>query len=286
MITEVVEPEEGSRVRPTQETSADRVRDDQELLLLRYSRSRDPLLRDRLVVSHQKLVRYLASKFSSRGEPLDDLIQVGMIGLINAIDRYEPGRGLKFTTYATPTIIGEIQRYFRDKTWSLRVPRRVKELNQTAAKAQDSLRGKLGRAPTVQEVATMIGATEEETLEAMELGNAHDTLSLDSKVSDGDNNSVTLAEFVGGEDSALQAVSTYADLNHAIDSLDPRERAVIIHYYLNDIPQSEVATRLNISQMHVSRLQKRALEHLRNFMNEESEREFANELKLKNASLA
>src|SRR5580658_7647610 len=146
--------------------------EDTDSLFARYGRTRVPHLRDRLVLMHQNLVRYLASKFANRGEPLEDLIQVGTIGLINAIDRFDAGRGTKFSTYATPTIVGEIRRYFRDKAWSLKVPRRLQELNQAAARAQEELRGKLGRPPTIQEVSERLGASEEETLAAMELGNA------------------------------------------------------------------------------------------------------------------
>ena len=145
--------------------------------------TRDPQLRDRLVVMHQNLVRYLAGKFVNRGEPLEDLIQVGTIGLINAIDRFDAGRGTKFSTYATPTIVGEIRRYFRDKAWSLKVPRRLQELNQTASKAQEALSTQAG--PPADDPGSRRSASassEEETLEAIELGNAYDTVSLDSKM--------------------------------------------------------------------------------------------------------
>ena len=133
-----------------------------ESLFRRYSVSKDTRLRDHLVAIHHNLVRYLASKFVNRGEPLEDLVQVGTIGLINAIDRFDSSRGIKFSTYATPTIVGEIRRYFRDKAWSMKVPRRLQELNIAAARAQESLSGRLGRPPSIAEVAEKIGATEEE----------------------------------------------------------------------------------------------------------------------------
>jgi RNA polymerase sigma-B factor len=241
--------------------------EDAETLFARYARTRDPHLRDRLVAMHQNLVRYLAGKFVNRGEPLDDLIQVGTIGLINAIDRFDSGRGTKFSTYATPTVVGEIRRYFRDQAWRLKVPRRLQELNQTASKAQEALSSKLGRSPTIQEVAARIGATEEETLEAIELGNAYDTVSLDSKMMhDSDSAPMSLAEFIGGEDESLQTLAAYGDLDHAIEALDPRERAIIIHRFFKDMSQAEVAKQLNISQMHVSRLQNRALHQLKRLM--------------------
>lgn len=249
-------------------TGSEWTQDDAESLFARYSRTRDEHLRDRLVVMHQNLVRYLAGKFVNRGEPLEDLIQVGTIGLINAIDRFDSGRGTKFSTYATPTIVGEIRRYFRDKAWSLKVPRRLQELNQTAAKAQESLSTKLGRPPTIQEVAERIEATEEETLEAIELGNAYDTVSLDSKMmNDSDSAPLSLAEFVGAEDESLASLEEYGDLDQAIESLDPRERAIIVHRFFRDMSQAEVAKQMRISQMHVSRLQTRALHQLKRLMN-------------------
>jgi len=251
-------------------TGSNLTSEDTEALFARYGRTKDPQLRDRLVLMHQNLVRYLAGKFGNRGEPVEDLIQVGTIGLINAIDRFDAGRGTKFSTYATPTIVGEIRRYFRDKAWSLKVPRRLQELNQAASKAQEELRSKLGRPPTIQEVASRIGATEEETLAAMELGNAYDTVSLDSKMSsDTDSAPLSLSEFVGADDDSLTTMEAYGDLDQAIESLEPRERAIIIHRFFRDMSQAEVAKQLNISQMHVSRLQNRALEHLRRLMKTE-----------------
>lgn len=251
----------------TKKASTDWTQDDAESLFVRYARSRSPQLRDRLVAMHQNLVRYLAGKFVNRGEPLEDLIQVGTIGLINAIDRFDSERGIKFSTYATPTIVGEIRRYFRDKAWSLKVPRRLQELNQTASKAQEALSGKLGRPPTIREVAQRLGTTEEETLEAIELGNAYDTVSLDSKMmGESDSAPLSLAEFVGTEDESLKSLEKYGDLDHALESLEPRERAIIVHRFFQDMSQAEVAKTLNISQMHVSRLQNRALSQLKRLM--------------------
>ena len=252
--------------------NSDWTHDDAESLFLRYARTRDNQLRDRLVVMHQNLVRYLAGKFVNRGEPIEDLVQVGTIGLINAIDRFDSDRGTKFSTYATPTIVGEIRRYFRDKAWSLKVPRRLQELNQTASKAHEELSSRLGRAPTIQEVATRIGASEEETLEAMELGNAYDTVSLDTKiVNDSDSAPLSLAEFIGADDESLISIDSYGDLDFALEKLEPRERAIITHRFFRDMSQAEVAKQLNISQMHVSRLQNRALQQLKKIMDSAEE---------------
>lgn len=240
-----------------------------EKLFREYARHRDPRVREQLIAMHQNLVRFLAGKFANRGEPLEDLVQVGVIGLVNAVDRYDAERGNKFSTYATPTIVGEIRRYFRDKAWSLKVPRRLQELNQAANKAVDALAVKLGRSPTIGEIAVHINATEEETLEAIELGNAYDTVSLDSRMTnESESAPMTLAEFVGGEDEQLKALEQYGDLNAAIEALDEREQAIIVLRFFQDMSQAEVAKKLNISQMHVSRLQHRALESLKKRMAE------------------
>jgi RNA polymerase sigma-B factor len=245
--------------------------DEAEELFRQYARTKNARTRERLVAMHQNLVRFLAGKFANRGEPLEDLVQVGTIGLINAVDRYDAERGTKFSTYATPTIVGEIRRYFRDKAWSLKVPRRLQELNQAANKAVDVLSVRLGRAPTVAEIAQHINASEEETLEAMELGNAYDTVSLDSRMStETESAPMTLAEFVGSEDETLASLERYGDLSAAIASLEDREQVIITLRFFKDLSQAEVAKRLNISQMHVSRLQHRALSNLRKSMSASS----------------
>ncbi|NLN78416.1 MAG: SigB/SigF/SigG family RNA polymerase sigma factor [Armatimonadetes bacterium] len=241
--------------------------EDTETLFKRYIETRDRKIRDHLVVMHQNLVRFLAGKFANRGEPLEDLVQVGVIGLINAIDRFDPDRGTKFSTYATPTIVGEIRRHFRDKAWSLKVPRRLQELNLAASKAADELSQRLGHPPSIQEIAAEVNASEEETLEAIELGNAYDTVSLDSKLSyEGESAPLTLAEFIGELDESLQNIETYGDLKQAMDSLEPREKAIIYYRFFRDMSQTEVAKRLNISQMHVSRLQQKAVKRLKELL--------------------
>jgi len=236
-------------------------------LFREYILSRDVKVRDQLVMMHHNLVRFLAGKFANRGEPLEDLVQVGVIGLINAIDRFDPDRGTKFSTYATPTVVGEIRRHFRDKAWSLKVPRRLQELNLAANKAADDLSQRLGHPPTIQEIAKSVGASEEETLEAIELGNAYDTVSLDSKLThEGESAPLTLAEFVGDVDTSLQSIESYGDLKQAIECLEPREKAIIYYRFFKDMSQTEVAKRLNISQMHVSRLQQKALRRLKELL--------------------
>ncbi|MCX6345941.1 MAG: RNA polymerase sigma factor SigF [Armatimonadetes bacterium] len=248
-------------------SAADWTNTEKEELFRKYIITRNSHVRDELVIMHQNLVRFLAGKFANRGEPLEDLVQVGIIGLINAIDRFDPDRGTKFSTYATPTIVGEIRRHFRDKAWSLKVPRRLQELNLAANKAVEELAQRLGHPPTVQEIAKQVGASEEETLEAIELGNAYDTVSLDSTLPQGGESApLTLAEFVGDLDPSLQAIETFGDLKQAVDALEPREKAIIYYRFFKDMSQTEVAKRLNISQMHVSRLQQKALKRLKELL--------------------
>jgi RNA polymerase sigma-B factor len=191
-----------------------------------------------------------------------------MIGLINAVDRFDPDRGLQFSTFATPTIVGEIRRHFRDKGWSMKVPRRLQELNYAAAKMSEEISSKLGRPPSLQEVAARIGASEEETLEAVEMGNAYDTVSLDSQIQfQGESALLTITEFLGKEDTSIRRLEAHGDLRQAIDSLEPREKAIIYYRFFKNLSQNQVAEELNISQMHVSRLQQKALKHLKELLN-------------------
>ncbi len=226
-------------------------------------------LRNDLVVAHLNLVRFLALKFANRGEPLDDLVQVGTVGLLKAIDRFELDRGVEFTTYATPTIVGEIKRYFRDKGWAVKVPRRLQELNLSVNRANEKMAVELGRSPTVAELAERLNATEEEILEAQELGQAYNLLSLDSEVSgEGDKKSQTLADTVGITDSGLELLEDRANLERAFHVLTGRERVIIYLRFYESVSQTEIAKRLNVSQMHVSRLQAKALEKLRAVLKE------------------
>jgi RNA polymerase sigma-B factor len=230
----------------------------------RYAKDHDLIIRDQIVQEHTKLVRYLAAKFSGRGEPLEDLVQVASIGLVKGIDRFDLSRGLKFTTYATATIVGEIQRYFRDSSWRVKVPRAMQELNARASRAKDMLAGRLGRQPTVREVAQEIGATEEATLEAIELSSAHAPASLDSAtVEDGQRD---LMDMVGEEDPRIESMVSNGDINAAVASLDTREQCVVTDYYYNEMTESQIAKKLCISQMHVSRLKAKALSRLKEYM--------------------
>jgi RNA polymerase sigma-B factor len=228
-------------------------------------------LREQLIKKNERLVRFLARKFKDKGEPLEDLIQQGMIGLIHAIDRYDPDRGVKFSTYATPTIMGEIKRYFRDKTWSVKVPRRIQELNLLVNRLAEDLTQELGRSPTISELAAAVGASDEDVLEALEIGKAYDPISLDSETGgfDKEDAPTTLEEHVSGQDNELENWETHMLLKDALRLLTPRERRVIELTYFEGLPQTDIAKELGISQMHVSRLLRKALARLRDYFRRE-----------------
>ena len=224
-------------------------------------------LREDLVVAHLNLVRFLAVRFANRGEPLDDLIQVGTVGLLKAIDRFDLERGVEFTTYATPTIVGEIKRYFRDKGWAVKVPRRLQELNLAVNRLGDKLAVELGRSPTVAELAGRLGAGEDEILEAQELGQAYNLLSLDSEVAgESEKKSQTIADTVGVADAGLALLEDRTNLERAFLVLTGRERVIVYLRFYESVSQTEIARRLNVSQMHVSRLQAKALDKLRSVL--------------------
>jgi RNA polymerase sigma-B factor len=222
---------------------------------------------------HQKLVHYVAARFLGSGETLEDLIQVGNIGLINALDRFDATKDVKFSTYAMPTIVGEIKRHFRDKTWQVKVPRWLQELSINARKSQQSLTIKLGRSPTVREIAAAIGATEDRTLEALDITHVASTVSLDTRLDAGAGpDSATLMDVIGKFDRGLYDIDTYSDLRRAIGLLEARERQVIEYRFFEDMSQAKIARQMNISQMHVSRLQQRALQHLKSILADEVNR--------------
>ncbi len=184
--------------------------------------------------------------------------------MIKAIDRFDLSRGVEFTTYATPTIVGEIKRHFRDKGWAVKVPRRLQELNLSVNRAIEKLTVEMGHSPTVGELAAHLNATDEDILEAQELGQAYNLLSLDTELaSDGDKNAQTLADYIGQQDPELANLEDRANLEKAFDVLSRRERIILFLRFYESVSQTEIAKRLNVSQMHVSRLQQKALEKLR-----------------------
>ncbi|HSV37341.1 MAG TPA: RNA polymerase sigma factor SigF [Nocardioidaceae bacterium] len=218
--------------------------------------------RENLVRLHLPLVEHLARRFSGRGEPYDDLVQVGTIGLIKAIDRFETDRGVEFSTYATPTIVGEIKRHFRDRGWAIRVPRRLQELRLGISKATSDLSQELGRSPTVSELAERIGVSDEEVLEGIESSNAYSTLSLDAPEGAEDRAS-SVIETLGDYDEALATVEDRESIRPLLELLDERSRRILGLRFFQGMTQSQIAAEVGISQMHVSRLLSRALETLR-----------------------
>ncbi|MFH0242416.1 RNA polymerase sigma factor SigF [Streptomyces sp. HK10] len=218
-------------------------------------------LRDALVRMHLPLVEHLARRFRNRGEPLDDLTQVATIGLIKSVDRFDPERGVEFSTYATPTVVGEIKRHFRDKGWAVRVPRRLQELRLSLTTATAELSQQHGRAPTVHELAERLSISEEEVLEGLESANAYSTLSLD--VPDTDDESPAVADTLGAEDDALEGVEYRESLKPLLEELPPREKKILLLRFFGNMTQSQIAQEVGISQMHVSRLLARTLAQLR-----------------------
>jgi RNA polymerase sigma-B factor len=219
-------------------------------------------IRSTLVEMHLPLVEYLARRFRNRGEWLDDLTQVATIGLIKSIDRFDLERGVEFSTYATPTIVGEIKRHFRDKGWAVRVPRRLQELKLSLTKAIGDLAQRQGRAPTVSELAKHLQMTEEEVLEGLESANAYSTVSLDAPDS-GDEDAPAVADSLGMIDEALEGVEYRESLKPLLERLPPREKRILLLRFFGNMTQSQIASELGISQMHVSRLLARTLAQLR-----------------------
>lgn len=231
-------------------------------LFRRFKEEGDMDAREKLVMSHLNLVRFIANKFKNRGEPIDDLVQVGYLGLLKAIDRFDPGRGLEFTTFATPTIMGEIKRHFRDKGWSVRVPRRLQELSAKVNQATDTLTSQLQRSPTVAEIADYLDATVDEVLEAMESSSAYSSVSLEAPSGTDDDDTPSVIDRYATEDSDLAFTDDRIIIEEALASFSPREREVIEMRFLKGMTQIEIAEKLGISQVQVSRLLRRTLKKI------------------------
>jgi RNA polymerase sigma-B factor len=221
------------------------------------------VLREQLVDQYIGLVEFLARRFRNRGELLEDLVQVGTIGLLKAIDRFDLDREVEFSTYATPTIVGEIKRHFRDKGWAVRVPRRLQELHLELTKVIGNLGQELGRSPTVTEIAEAAGTSEETVLEGMEIAQAYNFTSLDAPLDSDDSESSSFADQIGTEDDQLANLEYRAALAPEMAKLPERERRILYLRFYRAMTQSEIADRLGISQMHVSRLLNRTLVRLR-----------------------
>jgi len=234
-------------------------RDEVRLLLAEYHGTGDVALRDRLVEMHLGLAEYLARRFDRRGEPLDDLVQVASLALIKAIERFDPGRGLEFSTFAVPTIVGELKRHFRDKGWALRVPRRLQELHLRLGSAVSELTHELGRSPSIPELADRLQATTDEVIEA-----------IDAPVA-GDDATRTASATIGEADDGIAGIDERSQLTSLLRELPERERTILVLRFYDGLTQSEIAERMGISQMHVSRLLSRTLAQLRQQAADEDE---------------
>ena len=235
-----------------------------KILLRRYHEHGDLAAREQLIEQYMSLVRSLARRYSYRGEQLEDLVQIGAIGLIKAIDRFDLERGVELTTYATPNIIGEIKRHFRDKGWSVRVPRGLQELNVQLSRLIEQLTVQLGRSPTISELAKAANVEEEEVLEAIESGRAYTSLSLSGGGGGhDDDDDLDPLESIGSEEHEYEVSEDRAVLEPGFRVLDDRERRILHLRFFKGLTQSQIAQEIGISQMHVSRLIRRSLEKIR-----------------------
>jgi RNA polymerase sigma-B factor len=244
---------------------------DDKILLRRYHEDGDLQAREQLIEQYMSLVRSLARRYSYRGEQLEDLVQIGAIGLIKAIDRFDLERGVELTTYATPNIIGEIKRHFRDKGWAVRVPRGLQELNVRLSRLVEQLTVQLGRSPTIPELAKAAGVEEEEVLEALESGRAYTSLSLSVGSGGGDDDDLDPLESLGTEEHQYEVSEDRAVLAPGFKALDERERKILQLRFFDGLTQSQIAQQVGISQMHVSRLIRRSLEKIRDTIAEDEE---------------
>jgi RNA polymerase sigma-B factor len=224
-----------------------------------FADTRDPSLREKLVEAHLGIAHHLAGRFSNRGESHDDLVQVATIGLIKAIDRFDIEREVEFTTYATPTIVGELKRHFRDKGWSVRAPRRIQELYLELGAAAEELAQELGHPPNVPQLAARTSSSEEDVLEALEAGQAYRATSIDAP----DHQYGTIASRLGGIDTGFENADDRQVLVAALETLPERERHILKLRFIEGMTQSQIAEQIGVSQMHVSRLLSASIAHLR-----------------------
>lgn len=225
-------------------------------------------LRDQLIGGYRPMAEHIARRFAGRGEPLEDLVQVATVGLINAVDRYEPDRGADFLSYAVPTITGEVRRYFRDHGWSVRVPRRLKDLHIAVRGVVSELSQQLGRAPRPSEIATRLGLPAAEVIEVLAAGEAYRSSSLDGILSSEQGDGATLGELVGGLDDDLRLIEDRETLRPLLAALAPRERTILILRFFRQLTQTQIAEQVGISQMHVSRVLRQTLTQLREGMSD------------------
>jgi RNA polymerase sigma-B factor len=234
-----------------------------EMLFIRYQRGGDLTARDALIEDFMPLARRLARRYADRNEPLDDLVQVASLGLLKAIDRFDVSRGRRFSTYAVPTILGELRRHFRDATWALHVPRGAQESVLEVTRALEYLSSISGHSPSLEQVATYLHMSTEDVVAAMEASTAYDTVSLDRPAGPTDDGPATLVDSFGEVDRRYDVVEHTVSLAGTLRALPPRQRSILYMRFVADLTQVEIAERIGISQMHVSRLIRQALDRLR-----------------------
>ncbi|MFI9542681.1 RNA polymerase sigma factor SigF [Streptomyces sp. NPDC052016] len=262
-MPEVADP---SRVAPKDARELSRLFFDQ-LAVLEEGTPEYQYARNTLIEMNMSLVRFAAGRFRSRGpEEMEDIVQVGMIGLIKAIDRFELSREVEFTSFAIPYVVGEIKRFFRDTTWAVHVPRRLQEARVQLARATEELRSRLGRTPTVKELSELMSLPEDEVREARLASNGYNSTSLDAAISGSEDGETALADFIGTDDQALELVEDFHALAPMIAALDERDRQIIHMRFVEELTQAQIGERLGVSQMHVSRLLSRCLARLREGM--------------------
>jgi RNA polymerase sigma-B factor len=235
----------------------------EEATFMRYQRTGDPAARAELVDRFMPLARNLARRYEQCGEPFEDLVQVANLALVKAVDRFDPARGLRFTSYAVPTILGELKRYFRDAGWALHVDRRMQERVIEVMRAIDYLAAGSGRSPTSQELSAYLGLPVEQVIEALGANAAHETVSLETPTHSDDEGTATLGDTFGEIDRRYDVVEDTASISRAIRALPERERSILLLRFNADLTQREIAEEFGLSQMHVSRLISQALERLR-----------------------
>jgi RNA polymerase sigma-B factor len=254
-----------SQSQPTKQT------DDIIEIIEKYQKTNEEEIQDYIVERYRALVESLARKYSRGRNMHEDLVQVGMLGLLGAIRRYDPSMGKAFEAFAIPTIIGEIKRFLRDKTWSIHVPRRIKELGPKIKGTVEKLTNDLQRSPKIEEIAVYLDVSAEEVLETMEVGKSYQALSVDHTIeADTDGSTVSLLDVVGSQDTGYEQINRKIDFEASLKVLTERERLVIKYTFLENLSQKEAGEKLGISQMHVSRLQRRAIQKLRNAADEDT----------------
>jgi len=243
---------------------------DEKALLRRYAKDRSPVVREELAARFMPLARRLASRYAGGAEPFDDLVQVASVGLVKSIDRFDPERGTAFSTFAVPTILGELKRHFRDRGWSVHVPRDVQERILKVERALTELPSRLGRAPTIADIAESLEVTSEQVLEAMHASQGHHSVSLDasSSMADGEE-PAPLRERIGSEDIGFDTVEYGVAIGPVLADISDRDRKILHLRFAEDMTQSDIAERVGVSQMHVSRILRQTLERLREAVREQ-----------------